>query len=73
MVSHGYKTTFATGTVAGSSVLDETGSVSCTILILLVAAGFYSRMLSVARGRALRPLSQLPGYQAQLPAAAIRQ
>jgi tripartite ATP-independent transporter DctM subunit len=29
-------------------VLHETGSVSCTILILLVAAGFYSRMLSVA-------------------------
>jgi tripartite ATP-independent transporter DctM subunit len=29
-------------------VLHETGSVSCTILILLVAAAFYSRMLSVA-------------------------
>jgi tripartite ATP-independent transporter DctM subunit len=29
-------------------VLHETGSVSCTILILLVAAGFYSRMLGVA-------------------------
>lgn len=29
-------------------VLHETGSVSCTILILLVAASFYSRMLSVA-------------------------
>ncbi len=28
-------------------VLHETGSVSCTILILLVAASFYSRMLSV--------------------------
>lgn len=28
-------------------VLHETGSVSCTILILLVAAAFYSRMLSV--------------------------
>ena len=30
-------------------VLHETGSVSCTILILLVAAAFYSRMLNVAR------------------------
>jgi tripartite ATP-independent transporter DctM subunit len=29
-------------------VLHETGSVSCTILVLLVAAAFYSRMLSVA-------------------------
>jgi len=29
-------------------VLHETSSVSCTILILLVAAAFYSRMLSVA-------------------------
>lgn len=29
-------------------VLHETGSVSCTILILLVAAAFYSRMLSLA-------------------------
>ncbi|MEY2735386.1 MAG: hypothetical protein RLZ58_795 [Pseudomonadota bacterium] len=29
-------------------VLHETGSVSCTILILLVAAAFYSRMLSVS-------------------------
>lgn len=29
-------------------VLHETGSISVTILILLIAAGFYSRMLSVA-------------------------
>ncbi|MBX9910146.1 MAG: TRAP transporter large permease [Beijerinckiaceae bacterium] len=29
-------------------VLTETGSVSCSILILLIAAGFYSRMLSMA-------------------------
>lgn len=29
-------------------MLKDTGSVSCTILILLVAASFYSRMLSVA-------------------------